>query len=197
MSDKSAYEKIIDVYENKEQGIPAFIFEVTMQNHGGYTEEDEYFTPDVHAEELNSAQLDQYLSLIKVSDREFENLIDYFSLQEEKTIIVFFGDHQPSDAVVRPILRYNGINTSNMSVEEAQLRYQVPYVIWANYDIEEETNADTDISFLAAEVLERADMPTTAYQNFLLELEKTPDSEELLNQYQILQYYYMFEELEK
>ena len=193
VSDKSAYEKIIEVYENKDEGTPAFIFEVTMQNHGGYTEEYEYFTSDVHAEDLNSDQLDQYLSLMKVSDREFENLVEYFSTEQEKTIIVFFGDHQPSDAVVRPILRWNGVNTSDMSVEQAQLRYIVPYVIWANYDIEEETEADTDISFLMAEVLERADMPTTAYQKFLLELEKNPESEALLEQYEILQYYYMFD----
>ena len=80
-----------------------------------------------------------------------------------------------------------------MSVEQAQLRYIVPYVIWANYDIEEETQADTDISFLMAEVLDRANLPTTAYQNFLLELEKDPNSEKLLDQYEILQYYFMFE----
>lgn len=193
VSDKTAYQKIINTYESKEAGKPAFIFEVTMQNHGGYSEEHENFTADVYAEDLNSVQLDQYLSLMKVSDQEFEKLVDYFSTEKEKTIIVFFGDHQPSDSVVRPILRWNNVNTANMSVEQAQLRYVVPYVIWANYDIEEATGADTDISFLAANVLERANMPMTAYQNFLLELEKDPDSETLLNQYEILQYYYMFD----
>ena len=126
-------------------------------------------------------------------DSRRENLVNYFSQQDEKTILVFFGDHQPSDAVVRPILRWNGVSTSNMTDEMAQLRYVVPYVIWANYDIEEESGADTDISFLAANVLEKADMPTTAYQNFLLALEENPDSEELLAQYEILQYYYMFD----
>lgn len=193
VSDKTAYQKIIDIYEKKEAGTPAFIFEVTMQNHGGYTEKYDYFKENVQAEDLNSAQLDQYLSLLKISDQEFKNLIEYFENEDEKTIIVFFGDHQPNDAVVRPILRFNGVSTSNMSVEEAQRRYIVPYVIWANYDIEEETGADTDISFLAAQMLERADLPTTAYQNFLLELEKNPESEELLKKYQILQYYFMFE----
>lgn len=193
VSDQTAYEKIVDTYETKEDGKPVFIFEVTMQNHGGYTEEHSNFTSDIYAEDLNSVQLDQYLSLMKVSDQQFENLVDYFSREEEKTIIVFFGDHQPSDSVVRPILRFNGMSTSNMSVEEAQLRYQVPYVIWANYDIEEETDADTDISFLAANMLERTDLPTTAYQNFLLDLEENPDSEEYLEMYQILQYYFMFD----
>ena len=49
----------------------------------------------------------------------------------------------------------------------------MPYVIWANYDIEEETDADTSVNYLAAEVLKRAGVPTSAYQNFLLELEES------------------------
>jgi len=193
VSDQTAYEKIVETYENKEEGKPVFIFEVTMQNHGGYTEEHENFTPRIEAEGLNSTQLNQYLSLMRISDQQFEYLVEYFSREDEKTVIVFFGDHQPSDSVVRPILQSNGISTSNMSVEEAQLRYQVPYVIWANYDIEEETGADTDISFLSAKMLQKANLPTTAYQNFLLELEKNPESEQLLEQYEILQYYFMFD----
>ena len=191
VSDQTAYQKIIDIYEEKEAGKPAFIFEVTMQNHGGYTQKYENFIADVHAPDLNSAQLDQYLSLMKISDQEFENLVAYFENKEEKTIIVFFGDHQPSDAVVRPILRWN--QNMGTSEEDAWLRYQVPYVIWANYDIEDGRDVDTDISFLAAQVLNRADMPTTAYQNFLLELAEHPDSDTLKNQYEILQYYFMFD----
>ena len=193
VSDRSAYEKIIEVYENKAEDTPAFIFQVTMQNHGGYTGEDKNFTSDVHAEDLNSAQLDKYLSLMKISDQELKRLVDYFKSEQEKTLIVFFGDHQPSDAVVRPILKKNGVNTSNMSVEQAQLRYIVPYVVWANFDMEEEMQADTDISFLMADILDRVNLPTTAYQKFLLKLEKNPESEELLEQYEILQYYFMFD----
>ena len=186
VSDQTAYEKIIETYEKKEEGKPVFIFEVTMQNHGGYTEEFDNFYSRIQAEGLSSAQLDQYLSLMRISDQQFENLVDYFSDEEEKTIIVFFGDHQPSDSVVRPILRANG-------TDNPELRYRVPYVIWANYDIKEETDADTDVSFLAAKMLEKASIPTTAYQNFLLELEKNPDSEKLLEQYEVLQYYFMFD----
>ena len=137
--------------------------------------------------------LNQYLSLMKVSDTEFENLVNYFSMEEERTIIVFFGDHQPNDAIANKILRLNGISTANMSVEEAKRRYQVPYVIWANYDIKEEQDADTDISFLAAEVMEAARIPTTAYQKFLLDFKQNSESEEYQKKYQIVQYYYMFD----
>ena len=193
VSDQTAYEKIVQLYEEKEEGTPLFAFEVTMQNHSSYSEQHENFTPDIHVEELNDFSLDQYLSLMKVSDAELKLLVEYFAMQKEKTMIVFFGDHQPNDSIANKILRLNGTNTANMSVEEAKLRYQVPYVIWANYDIKEKANADTDISFLAAEVLEAAGIETTPYQKFLLDLKEHSDSEEYLEKYRIVQYYYMFD----
>lgn len=193
VSDKTAYEKIIHLYEEKKSGTPMFAFEVTMQNHSGYSEQHENFTPDIQVEEIEDFALNQYLSLMKVSDAEFEKLVDYFAAVEEQTIIVFFGDHQPNDSIANKILRLNGTNTADMSVEEAKQRYQVPYVIWANFDIEEARDADTDISYLAAEVMKVAELPTTAYQNFLLDLKQNADSEEYLKKYQIVQYYYMFD----
>lgn len=197
VSDETSYQKIIDLYEKKEEGTPLFAFEVTMQNHGGYTDLYENFTPNIYVEEFTHLALNQYLSLIKVSDSELEQLISYFEKEEEDTMIVFFGDHQPNDYVVNPILRFNGETTP-------QLRYIVPYVIWANFDISEEKNADTDISYLSAKVLKTAGISTNAYQNFLLEMEEvmnTNDDEkeslELKVQYQqmhqILQYYLMFD----
>lgn len=193
VSDQSAYEKIISVYEENKVGEPLFIFEVTMQNHGSYTDKHDNFTPDIFVEEVEDFALSQYLSLIKVSDEELEKLIAYFSQEEEKTLIVFFGDHQPNDAIANKILRLNGTYSNNLTVEAAKLRYQVPYVIWANYDIEEATGADMDISVLGAEMIEIAELPLTAYQNLLLEVKEDPDSEELLEKYQILQYYFMFD----
>lgn len=193
VSDRSAYEKIIQLYEEKEAGMPLFAFEVTMQNHSGYTDLYENFTPDIHVEEIENIALDQYLSLMKVSDMELEKLINYFEKQEEKTMIVFFGDHQPNDSLANKIFRLNGVNTAQLSVEDAKLRYQVPYVIWANFYIEEKSDADTDISFLAAEVMAAADIPTTAYQKFLLDFKKNSNSEEYSRKYQILQYYFMFD----
>ena len=47
-----------------------FNFTVTMQNHGGYTDEYENFTSDVYVEEFESPALNQYLSLMKISDEE-------------------------------------------------------------------------------------------------------------------------------
>lgn len=47
-SDQSLYNRIIDLYNSKEKDQKNFIFCVTMQNHGGYTEERSAgYEPDV------------------------------------------------------------------------------------------------------------------------------------------------------
>ena len=215
VSDDSDFKNIIQTYEQKDEGHPAFIFNVTMQNHGSYTDAYNNFTPDVTVTGTDSFVLEQYLSLMKRTDQALENLIDYFAGQKEKTIIVFFGDHQPADSVAAPVLALNGKDVNSLNSEDQRLRYQVPYVIWANYDIEEGTGEDTSANYLAARVLQTAGVPTSAYQNYLLELERdypvisavrvekadgteTNSKEEKkgLLQYQQLQYYSLFDEKE-
>ncbi len=214
VSDETSFDKIIETYENKPAGQPAFIFNVTMQNHGGYTDTYYNFDNTVTAEGLNNSALDQYLTLIKLTDTDLENLINYFSNVDEKTIVVFFGDHQPNDTVASSVLAANGMDYNDLSTEELQLRYQVPYVVWANYDIDEATDQDTSVNYLAANVLKAAGVPTSDYQNFLLDLEQeypiisavrteTSDtkeknskknvSDDMLNDYKILQYYRLFD----
>lgn len=170
ISDETSFDKIIETYENKPDGQPAFIFNVTMQNHGGYTDTYYGFDNTVTADKLNNSALDQYLSLIKMTDEDLKSLIDYFSNVDEKTMVVFFGDHQPNDTVASSVLAANGMDYNNLSNEELKLRYQVPYVIWANYDIDEATGEDTSVNYLAANVLKAAGVPTNDYQSFLLKL---------------------------
>lgn len=172
ISDETSFDKIIETYENKPDGQPAFIFNVTMQNHGGYTNTYYGFDNTVTADKLNNSALDQYLSLIKLTDEDLKNLIEYFSNVDEKTIVVFFGDHQPNDTVASSVLAVNGMDYNNLSNEELKLRYQVPYVIWANYDIDEATGKDTSVNYLAANVLKAAGVPTNDYQSFLLKLQE-------------------------
>ena len=212
VSDDSCADKIIELYENKEKETPLFVFNVTMQNHGGYTDLYDNFTPDITVDGTDSVALNQYLSLIKLSDEALEKLIHYFESADEKTVIVFFGDHQPNDTVAAPILRLNGLQPSELTEEEQKLRYEVPYLVWANYDIEEASQKDTSANYLAAEVLKTAGIPTDAYESYLLKLkEQYPvisamrvikkdgtdtnrsGLKEELNEYQRLQYYQLFD----
>lgn len=209
ISDASDMQHIIETYEKKEAGKPAFIFNVTMQNHGGYTDVYPNFENDIQAQ-YNSDALNQYLSLIRKTDAALEDLVSYFSKADEKTVIVFFGDHQPSDAAANQIEMASGVDPSDMNSEQQKKRYQVPYLVWANYDIGEASDQNTSLNYLSAQVLKAAGVPTSAYQNYLLELCNTypvlsaagstenvgADKDALLT-YRKLQYYNLFERNKK
>lgn len=177
VSDESAFEKIIEVFENKKEEERKFIFEVTMQNHSAYSKED----PDVETQikltdyssvttSVKAAQ--NYLTLIRASDDAFKNLIEYFEKVEEPTIIIMFGDHLPSDYVSNVIARVTGYNLED-SLEENQKSYQVPYVIWDNMGLEKDDSMElTSVNYLAAFLLKQLHLPLTCYQEFLLDLKE-------------------------
>ncbi|MDD7050494.1 MAG: LTA synthase family protein [Lachnospiraceae bacterium] len=215
VSDESDYEKIIQLFEEKEAGKPLFLFNVTMQNHSSYTDAYTDFTPDVKVEGSDSFALSQYLSLLKVSDREIEKLVGYFQDQSERTLIVFFGDHQPTDSVVRDIWRLNDKSDQALSRKEQCLRYQVPFFIWANYDIEEITGMNTSPNYLGSLTLKAAGLPLSPLHEFLDRLRQDypvlssievqdargtsyeiKEKEEELLKYAIVQYYLLMEERE-
>lgn len=212
VSDLACYEKIIEEFHNKPENTPLFVFNVTMQNHSSYTEEFDNFTPDITVNNTNSKALDNYLSLMKISDDAIKKLINYFSEQDEDTIIVFFGDHQPTNSVISPIWKLNGKSSSTLSLEDEILRYKVPFFIWANYDITEESNVETSPNYLGNKVLEAAGIPLSDFRSFLAELEEsypvvssirvedasgnsyeTKEVEDALNEYAILQYHYLLD----
>ena len=97
ISDLADYREIIRQVENKKKGEKLFLFNVTMQNHGGY--DYNYFNSAVHVQGYDGGfkhEIEQYETLISLSDEALSYLIDYFSMSDEKTLIVFFGDHQPA-----------------------------------------------------------------------------------------------------
>ena len=168
--DISTYKNIIDIYENKGDK-KMFNFTLTMQNHGSYT--DENFENTVIAEDGQYPKLNQYLSLIKIADESLKELLTYFENQEEPTIIVLFGDHQPyvEDEFYNTMLSQNYEDIS--SKEATENKYITPFMIWANYDIDEEKYSNvTDLSanYLASLVLDVAGIQKTPYLQFLDEL---------------------------
>ena len=207
VSDRACYDKIIELYESKPDGTPLFVFNVTMQNHSSYTDAFDNFNPDVSVSGSSSVALDNYLSLMKISDESIAYLTDYFAGAGEDTMIIFFGDHQPTNSVVSNIWRLNGKNGSELSEADEAARYKVPYFIWCNFETGTKTGADTSTNFLATDILETAGLPMTAYENYLASLSEsypvitsiraenaegrstdTADVADALNNYAILQY---------
>ena len=166
ISDQADVEKVIEIYE-EDPDTPLFMFNVTMQNHSSYTDAYDKFTPGIEVEGTDSFALNQYLSLLRESDKSLEYLISYFEQTDDPTIIVFFGDHQPTNSVVSPIYKLNDRSVSSLSEEELRSRYQVPYIIHANFDIEETTDLTMSSNYLGVKTLDIAGLPLTDYQQFL------------------------------
>ena len=169
VTDQSDYENLIRVYEEKEEGEPLFIFNVTMQNHSAYSvpwtglEKTTWLTGFLEGR-FNT--VDQYLSLMYQSDRALEYLINYFSQVEEPTMILLFGDHQPQVATNF----YTDVLGDNPDTTLAQKKQMVPFLLWANYDIPEEQGVELSLNYLSALLMDTANLPMTGYQKFLSQL---------------------------
>lgn len=171
ISDWSTYEEIIDIYENKGNE-PLFVLNVTVQNHGGY-ESGVAFEEPVAVQGMSTeySKTNEFLSLMKMSDKAFKRLVAYFEKVDEPTMIVMFGDHQPAidDAFYEELY---GKSLEQLDLEEMQKRYQVPFVIWTNYDIEEKEIPAISANYLSGQVLKYAGLTIPkyfAFQNAMME----------------------------
>lgn len=181
VSDESAFDKIIEEFQNKGDQ-KKFIFEVTMQNHSGYMANpatDNGFTQEISLGGVlygtpQTVAAERYLTLIKKSDEAYEKLITWFEENvTEPTIIVTFGDHEPSDYVTEVIDGLTGFDADSTDLEEIQKHYQVPFFIWNNMGIPKDDSISLmSVNYLAAYVMKEAGLPMTEYQEFLTDLRK-------------------------
>ncbi len=175
VSDSYNYKLLIEDYENRDKSQPYFAFNVTMQNHSGYTTSAGNFDECIYTTSTTKAynKTNKYLSLVKASDDAFRELIEYFENVDEPTVICMFGDHQPSieTEFVTEIMGVS--NLSDLTPEQEQARHCTPFYIWANYDIEEKYIDKLSSNYLSSLVLQTAGVKMTEYNKYLLKLSET------------------------
>lgn len=169
VSDREHYDYMLSML--RQQTDPAFIFGVTMQNHGGYQEPTDSYD---HCIELQGQlagydQAEQYLSLIHASDEALAYLLEQLESYPEKTVVLVFGDHQPK---IEPEF-YQALNGGPLDdLDEQMLQHTIPFIIWANFDIEEKDIGLTSLNFLAGHLLDAAGLKRTAYHSYLADVEE-------------------------
>lgn len=216
ISDSADYKDVID-FCNHKTSERWFMFNVTMQNHGGYSTGPSSVPTTVKPvdPDLQISSLEEYLSLIKESDNAFRELIEYYETCPQKTIILMFGDHQPGlDSAA-----FNTINSKAPAlsswIEQEVRKLTVPYVLWANYDLPEEMPVVTSPNYLRVLLLRQAGISLSNYDQLIYECYKEYpainiagfydkkgvfhkiselDSNELLMDYKKCAYYNLFEE---
>jgi phosphoglycerol transferase MdoB-like AlkP superfamily enzyme len=183
VSDSYNYKKVIEMYEKSDPDQPFFLFNVTMQNHGGYSDQSANFVEDVHVTGINGnthpslttayPRANQYRSLIHASDAAFEELVRYSEAQDEPTVICMFGDHQPSleSRLTQKLLGADSLY--NLTTEQMQKQYVTPFYIWANYDIEERNIERLGVNYLSSYLMQIAGVEMPAYNRYLLKLSET------------------------
>jgi len=160
-SDKSVYDVIladIDKHDESE-----FVFAVTIQNHTPYTAPGNESVYSLHSTKYDNIELDNYMNLIRQSDEDLKYLIQKLKTLDEKTVVVFFGDHAPA----------LGSEFFDIFQDKIVAKYSTPYLIWANYEnafapMQQSLSAN----YLAPFVLEQIGMDCDPWSAYLNQLRK-------------------------
>lgn len=187
VSDESNYEEIINLIQTTSK--PVFIHNVTMQNHTSYT--DKYITvkQDPSAVNKNTNDRLNYLYGLEISDAALQNFISRIESLDEKTVIVFWGDHLPG----------SGIYDNVLSLDQDRA-YQTPFFIYSNYQ-KPKNNYLISTNFIQEVLFEEIESPLSPFMTLLHELRlKLPivtkkkieqtevKSPEVLIDYELIQY---------
>ena len=170
VSDSCDYQQLYRWTEESQE--PTFIFNVTMQNHSGYTQGWNNLERTVNVEgqtQGSKTATTQYFSLMEQSDKAIQELIEYYSQSDESTMIVFFGDHQPplgndfyEELYGKPL--------DQRTTDEVLQQYETPFFIWANYDIPEAQDLRISSNYLSVLTRQAAGLPLSGFDVMLSEL---------------------------
>ncbi|MBU5472405.1 LTA synthase family protein [Roseburia sp. MSJ-14] len=118
-----------------------FIYTITVQGHGAYPTDKVIENPEISvtgadSEEANN-EWEYYVNEIHEVDKFIANLTTMLSQRDEKTVVVFFGDHLPT----------MGLEDSDMKSGSI---FKTRYVTWNNFGMEKIDRDITSSQLLAA-----------------------------------------------
>ena len=118
-----------------------FIYTITVQGHGAYPTDKVIENPEISvtgadSEEANN-EWEYYVNEIHEVDKFIANLTTMLSQRDEKTVVVFFGDHLPT----------MGLEDSDMKSGNI---FKTRYVTWNNFGMEKIDRDITSSQLLAA-----------------------------------------------
>jgi len=180
VSDQSAYQYIIDQYEEHKAAspeTPLFEYLISIQNHGGYSSSATLPYSVTSSTDTGSGtaypQANQYLSLLRLSDDALKMLVSYFEKIDHPTVIVLFGDHLPNltDGFIEDIKQ----SANQDDPQYVLAHYETKILVWANYDISDSDLAKIEEPYISSNYVSTylSDImgtKRTAFQQFLFEM---------------------------
>ena len=187
LQDIDFFDYIIEGYETSiDNDEPYFNFSVTYQNHGPYDEhaypENQFIEHKENYDEVSFNMFNNYLAGINRTDIAIKKLVDYYREQNEPTVIVLFGDHNPwlgKDDIGYDMMDID-IDFSN--VDGLLNYYETPYLIWGNDSAKDTIGNElvgeaNNISpnFLMAELFSQLGWKGNEYMQYVQELKSHID----------------------
>lgn len=176
VSDNDLADRIIAEFQlNQQTDRGFFCHVVTMMNHTSYHKSDwsEEETVGMTAScELSEKEYDVlrcYATGVQKADAMLGKLVAYFSTVEEPTVILFFGDHQPSLGTPGyELMQRVGYVEDNTALEGILALQSTPYLIWNNFQAEPAADKmDMSMFHLLPYMTRTLDMPRPAFHGYM------------------------------
>lgn len=135
---------------------PDFTYTITVQGHGSYPTERVIENPEILVSgadtEEENYQWEYYINEIHEVDKFIGNLLAMLEEREEKTIVVFFGDHLPT----------MGLSAEDMATGSL---FQTKYITWNNFGLNKNDKNLTSYQLIPY-ILDQLDIHTGTMTTF-------------------------------
>ncbi|WP_407313525.1 LTA synthase family protein [Desulfosporosinus sp. SB140] len=205
--DTELSQKVLD--EVKETKQPDFIYAVSMQNHGPYSDvespQNTVYCTDSNLSVASKAMLDNYSNSVADVDQSIKQLIDGLKQIDQPTVVIFYGDHLPMLGDDYSVYKEAGFIKGDNSYQDYLNLHSVPFVTWNNFSTTKQ-NLRLSANYMGTYALQLAQKSGSPMTDFLSNLmqsgsdvvtnpeystqEKLTPTE--ANQYQQLQYDLLF-----
>lgn len=164
-ADAAMYEDMMALIREKREGEPLFQFAVSIQNHVPYMKT---YALDASQEVTRANgesddELDVVLTLMNISDTALHGFIETLRAWDEPTLVLFFGDHQPSAEKLKEIMGGPEVSAE----DRAYAMYRTPFLIWSNRGLPSVDVGDISTQYLGGLFMQVAGLPLSDYQRFL------------------------------
>lgn len=173
-TDETNYRQLIKDFEENRGGTPQFLFNITMQNHGGYYASDYEWPVRVHevapVESYDDSVI-AYESSVRMADDALRQLISYLETVDEPTVLLFFGDHEPR--LSNEFYSSWFTDENSLDLETTAQLHKTPFFIWGNYDLNTDAAAKgstVSFNYLSTVLFQAAGIKLSPYQEYLADL---------------------------
>ncbi len=163
-----------------------FIYTISVQGHGDYPEDTEDYELGIKVDNNeitgNPNGFEYYVNQIHEMDEFVKKLTDTLAARDEKSVVVFYGDHLPT------------FDMTDEDMENGDI-YQTQYVVWDNFGLSKK-DKDVEAFQLSTVVLDKLGISGGIIARYHAAFMDSEDHEKYLENLRLLEYDILYGECE-